>query len=323
MARVFLAGASGYIGQFVARELSRRGYEVVCFLREGSQISGEYPGVEFRLGSICQPGQLHRDGFRGERFEYVVSCLGSRTGALEDAWDVEYRANRALLAEAKQAGAHQFVLLSALCVQRPKLAFQKAKLAFESALKESGVGYSIVRPTAYFKSLAGQVERVKAGRPFLVFGNGLRTSCKPISERDLARFIVDCLGDASKLNRVLPIGGPGDAITPREQGELLFELCGRPARFRQVPFKLFSVMEAALSALVPLIPSLEDKRELLRIGRYYASHSMLCWDPDRAHYDAALTPSYGSDTLADFYQRIVADGMRGQELGEHALFAKL
>ncbi|MEM1154135.1 MAG: NAD(P)H-binding protein [Pseudomonadota bacterium] len=323
MARVFLAGASGYIGQFVARELSRRGHEVVCFLREGSQISGAYPGVEFRLGSICQPGQLHRDGFRGERFDYVVSCLGSRTGAFADAWDIEYRANRALLAEAEQAGVSQFVLLSALCVQRPRLAFQKAKLAFESALKESGVAYSIVRPTAYFKSLAGQVERVKKGRPFLLFGNGLLTSCKPISERDLAAFIVDCLGDTSRLNRVLPIGGPGDAITPREQGELLFEICRRPARFRQVPLKMFTIMEAALSTLVPLVPSLEDKAELLRIGRYYASHSMLCWNPQSARYDAAMTPSYGSDTLADFYRRVIADGMRGQELGEHALFAKL
>lgn len=323
MGRVFLAGASGYIGQFVARELCRRGYDVVCFLREGSQISGAYPGVEFRLGSVCQPGQLRRDGFCGESFDYVISCLGSRTGAVEDAWDVEYRANRTLLTEAQRAGARQFVLLSALCVQRPELAFQKAKLAFEAALKESGVGYSIVRPTAYFKSLAGQVERVKKGKPFLVFGNGLGTSCKPISERDLAAYMVDCLGDMSKINCVLPIGGPGDAITPREQGELLFQLCGRPARFRQVPLKLFSIMETALSAFVPLVPSLEDKCEFLRIGRYYASHSMLCWNPQSAHYDAAMTPSYGNDTLADFYRRVIADGMRGQELGEHALFAKL
>jgi divinyl chlorophyllide a 8-vinyl-reductase len=50
------------------------------------------------------------------------------------------------------------VLLSAICVQKPLLEFQRAKLAFEAKLQEAGdITYSIVRPTAFFKSLAGQV----------------------------------------------------------------------------------------------------------------------------------------------------------------------
>jgi divinyl chlorophyllide a 8-vinyl-reductase len=54
------------------------------------------------------------------------------------------------------------VLLSAICVQKPELAFQHAKLAFERALIDSGLAYTIVRPTAFFKSLSGQVDRVSA-----------------------------------------------------------------------------------------------------------------------------------------------------------------
>ena len=76
------------------------------------------------------------------------------------------------------------------------------------------------------------------GKPFIVFGDGTETACKPISERDLASFIADCLEEERLRNRVLPIGGPGDALTPRDQGALLFELTGmdqgelaRPARF--------------------------------------------------------------------------------------------
>ncbi len=43
-------------------------------------------------------------------------------------------------------------------LQRPLLEFQKAKLAFEEKLMGAGdITYSIVRPTAFFKSLAGQV----------------------------------------------------------------------------------------------------------------------------------------------------------------------
>ncbi len=59
----------------------------------------------------------------------------------------------------------QFILLSAICVQKPKLAFQHAKLAFEQKLMASGLTYSIVGH-GLFKSLSGQVERVKQGKAF-------------------------------------------------------------------------------------------------------------------------------------------------------------
>lgn len=90
-----------------------------------------------------------------------------------------------------------FVLLSAICVQRPKLAFQSAKLAVEAGLAASGLHYSIVRPNAYLKSLSGQLVRLRAGKPFVVFSDGKVMACKPLSDRDLARYILGCLDDPS------------------------------------------------------------------------------------------------------------------------------
>ena len=147
-----------------------------------------------------------------------------------------------------------FVLLSAICVQRPLLEFQHAKLAFEAALIESDLMFSIVRPTAFFKSLSGQVERVKRGKPFLVFGDGALTACKPISDDDLADYLADCLEDDRRWNRVLPIGGPGEAITPLQQGEALFILLGRKPRFRRVPLALLDTVIGTLYWEVPTAP---------------------------------------------------------------------
>jgi divinyl chlorophyllide a 8-vinyl-reductase len=256
----------------------------------------------------------------GEHFDYAISCLGSRTGGIEDAWRIEHQANCHLLDACLEAGVHHFVLLSAICVQKPRLAFQHAKLAFEQALMNSGLGWTIVRPTAFFKSLSGQVGNVKRGKPFVMFGNGELTRCKPISERDLAAFIAECLRDPQKLNRVLPIGGPGEAITPYQQGQMLFNLCGQPARFRRVPLALFDFIIAALGAPARFLPALRDKVEFARIGRYYASESMLVWDPVAGRYDAGATPSWGSDTLEEFYRRVISEGLGGQELGDHAMF---
>jgi divinyl chlorophyllide a 8-vinyl-reductase len=265
------------------------------------------------------PAAIARDGFRGEHFDAVVSCMASRTGAPADAWAIDHQAHRDVLAAAQSAGVGHFVLLSAICVQKPLLAFQHAKLAFEAALIQSGVTYSIVRPTAFFKSLSGQIDRVKRGKPFLIFGDGALTSCKPISDGDLAAYLADCLEDECRWNRVLPIGGPGAAITPREQGDALFAALGRTPRFRQVPVALLDAIIAGLGAAGRLVPALAAKAELARIGRYYATESMLVLNPATGRYDAAATPSTGTETLFDFY-RTLAAGAAAPDRGDHAVF---
>jgi divinyl chlorophyllide a 8-vinyl-reductase len=326
--RVFLLGATGTIGRATLRALTRRGHEVACFGRRAAGVDHR-PGLNesegplarpmVRFGDVANLGSLASEGFRGERFDTVISGLASRTGKPKDAWAVDYQAHVNALSVAQHAGVEHFVLLSAICVQKPLLAFQRAKLAFEKHLIESGMAYTIVRPTAFFKSLSGQVERVKRGRAFLVFGDGRLTACKPISDDDLAEYLVDCLADESRRNRILPIGGPGAAITPREQGEHLFALLGRTPRFREVPVAVLDGVIGLLGVLGRVVPALADKAELARIGRYYATQSMLVLNPQTDRYDAAATPSTGTETLQDFYARLV-NGAPLPERGDHAVF---
>ncbi|MDO8905226.1 NAD(P)H-binding protein [Hydrogenophaga sp.] len=326
--RVFCIGATGTIGRATVLALVRHGHEVVCFVRPNSGVGGRlapqecerlWPGATVRVGNVTDPVSLVRDGFQGEHFDAVVSCLASRTGTPRDAWAIDHQAQLHVLAAAKQAGVAHMVLLSAICVQKPLLAFQHAKLAFEKALIASGLTYSIVRPTAFFKSLCGQVERVKKGKPYLVFGDGTLTACKPISDGDLADYLAACLMDANLHNRVLPIGGPGEAITPRALGEHLFKLLGQPARFRQVPVGLLDGIIAGLGVAGRVVPALADKAKLARIGRYYATESMLVWDAEAGRYDAAATPSTGSETLWAYCEQLV-HGAAAPERGDHAVF---
>jgi divinyl chlorophyllide a 8-vinyl-reductase len=326
--RVFVIGATGTIGQATVRALLRRGHTVVCFVRPRAGVGGRltppesarlFPGATVRVGDVRSAASLERDGFCGERFDVLVSCMASRTGAPKDAWAIDHEAHELALAAARTAGVNQVVLLSAICVQKPLLAFQQAKLAFEKTLIESGLTYSIVRATAFFKSLSGQIARVKAGKPFLVFGDGTLTACKPISDDDLGDYLAGCVDDTRRHNKVLPIGGPGKAITPREQGERLFELLGQTPRFKQVPVALLDTIIAVLGLLGRVSPPLAAKAELARIGRYYATESMLVWDPVAGRYDAAATPSAGRETLFDYYARLVS-GELAPERGDHAVF---
>ena len=315
-----MVGATGTIGRATVRALLRHGHEVVCFVR-ARQLGNAalFPGAMLREGDVTDPASLARDGFCGEPFDALVSCLASRTGAPKDAWAIDHQAQLNVLNAARAAGVQQVVLLSALCVQKPLLAFQKAKLAYERELVASGLNYSIVRATAFFKSLSGQVERVKRGKPFLIFGDGTLTACKPISDDDLGDYLAGCLNDASRYRRILPIGGPGEAINPRQQGEALFALLGRPPRFKQVPVALLDGIVGVLGTLGRLLPPLAAKAELARIGRYYATESMLVWDAAAGRYDAAATPSHGTQTLVDHYRALLG-GTAHNERGEHAVF---
>lgn len=293
-------GATGTVGKATLAELLLRGHDVFSFGRA--------------QGNVTDASSIERDGFRDEAFDAVVSCMASRSGLPRDSWAIDHKAHSLLLAAAKKNGVKQFVLLSAICVQKPKLAFQHAKLAFEAELIASGINYSVVRPTAYFKSLSGQVARVQKGKPYLIFGDGRLTSCKPISDQDLARFMANCLEDSALQNAILPIGGPGPAMTPREQGETLFQIMGQPPKFRAVPVALLTGIIFVLRAL-----GLSDKAELARIGRYYATESMLAWNPSTNQYDAAATISFGADTLQQFHAKLLL-GEASVDLGEHAVF---
>lgn len=314
--RVLVAGASGTIGGAVVRMLVARGHGVTGLLREGTSSKAaadelREKGAQALFGDLNDPASLHGI-FADGAFDIVISCMASRSGAPRDARAVDYQANANLLAAAERAGVQHFILLSAICVQKPLLAFQHAKLAFEAELRASDMDHTIIRPTAFFKSLSGQVERVRNGKPFLLFGNGELTRCKPISDADLAAFIADCMVDPSRRNTTLPVGGPGPAISPRQQGEILFELTGREPRYRSVPVGMFTIAAGVLSLGARFSGWFAEKAEYARIARYYATESMLVLDRQSGEYDEDATPEYGSDTLRNHYAGLLAEGSRGR-----------
>ncbi|MEM7081566.1 MAG: NAD(P)H-binding protein [Pseudomonadota bacterium] len=312
---VLLAGATGYVGRAVARELVARGYGVTAMARDQEQT---VPDCEMLNYEQLEAGPSEDTNTRV--YDAVISCVASRSGAPQDAWRVDHDLNQRLLSFARNVGARQFILLSAICVQKPKLAFQFAKLAFEQALIDSGLTYSIIRPTAYFRSLSGQVERLRQGKPFLLFADGKQTACKPIARRDLAAFLVDCIDRPDRHNAILPIGGPGPAITARQQGELLFYAMQKPPAFRAVPPSMFVWFARVLTPLGWLLPTMAVKAEFARIAHYYATESMLWWNPETGEYDADATPSTGDITLSDHYAQLVRENTTDHDAGSHKLF---
>merc|ERR1719362_44676 len=341
--KVAVFGATGYIGKIVASELAARGHTVQAFTRASSGIGAkqsvsdvkamfsERDNVEILVGDVTSQDSIKAalNSCEGGPPAAIVCCLASRTGGRKDSFDIDYQATVNCIKAARETKASNFVLLSAVCVQRPLLAFQEAKLLAEAELQKEGdeMAYSIVRPTAFFKSLVSQVKAVKGGAPFVMFGDGTEVKCKPMSEQDLASFIADCLWDPAKKNAVLPIGGPGEAMSFKEQGELMFSVLGREPNFICVPYGVFDAVQSVLDFGASLFPdAMTDAAEYGRIGRYYAEQSMLVLDPATGKYSSEMTPGYGKTSLQDFLTEALQEGstkLDEQKLGDQGLFERL
>ena len=313
--KVLLLGYTGYIGTTLANVLLEKNIQIVCPVRNERALKKKENIVFVNMSQIESFIETSK-----VKPTTVISCIASRKGGITDSWDVEYTLNKFFLNLCKRVGINRFILLSAICVQKPTLEFQKAKLAFETLLKNSTLEYEIIRPTAFFKSLSGQIDRVKKGKSFIVFGNGELTTCKPISARDLSEFIIGFVLRKRAENKIHLVGGPGPPISPKNQAELLFKLSKNEKKITRISPSLFLVIIYVLMPLSKISKKIQDFREFLKIAYYYATESMLFWDEKNHAYSSDKTPEFGKDTLEDYYKKILDKDVVYKELKDQKLF---
>ena len=301
MKKIFVAGATGYIGINVVKSALEKNFSVIVATRKKS-ADFDLKDQNLKVLKISENDNSWTDYLQD--VDVFISCIASRSGAPKDAHYVDFKLNKLLLEKAKDIKCSQFILLSAICVQKPKLAFQFEKLAFEKELQNSGLNFSIIRPTAYFKSLSGQIKNIKKGKSYVYFGDGKLTQCNPISERDLSLFILSCIADENKWKKILPIGGPNQSLTPKNIGQMLFEIFEVTPKYKSFPTKILDAIRLLLMIASPFSGWARDKSELVKIAKYYATESMLVWDESEARYDSLKTPSTGKDTLEQYFYAV-------------------
>lgn len=348
--RVAVAGATGYIGRVVVQELVRRGYPTAALVRDASTISSQtskcIQGAELIECNVCDESSV-ANAYAAFKPSSTICCLASRSGTKRESFEVDYGGGKKVfLAQEKVALdyyneqinnggkdtsqpslSHHYVLLSAYCVGKPLLQFQLAKLQLEREIqaqstadqgKDGKLFHSIVRPTAFFKSIDGQIESAREGLPVLYFGDGT-CAANPICEEDLANYLIDCAVHPRKtdmLNKCRDVGGPDvPPITKKQQIEIIYDTLGVAITKRwtvSIPVVLLDFLINTFSNLEKaskLIPSkdksesfqrqFEDAAEIVRIVRYYATEPMVAIGPGSVQ---------GKRKLADHFQTIAARG---------------
>ena len=164
MQRVLVAGATGYLGGFVAREFKARGYFVRALARSPRKLDHLWDLADDIIeGEVTRPETLEHvcDGI-----DAVFSSIGiTRQKDGLTFRDVDYQGNKNLLEVALRAGARKFVYVSAF--NGPNLRHLDIGAAHEDfvdELKASGICYAVLRPTGYFSDMGEILEMARRGR---------------------------------------------------------------------------------------------------------------------------------------------------------------
>jgi len=227
--RILVAGATGYLGGFVAREFKARGHFVRALARNPQKMDDMKDDLdEIVKGEITVPESIQKIC---EGIDVVFSSVGiTRQKDGLSFRDVDYQGNLNLLQIAQKAGVKKFIYISAF--KGPEmlhLDIMKAHEDFVNVLKASGMNYAIIRPNGYFSDMASFFDMAQKGRVYL-FGPGTNR-INPIHGADLA---VTCADAVSGEGQEIDAGGP-EILSYRDIAEIAFEALGRPVKTTSVP----------------------------------------------------------------------------------------
>lgn len=284
---VLIVGATGYIGNAVVAESVRQGYNVIAVARS-KKSDCQFDGAELVLADVSDPASIAKIFER--KIDVVISCLATRSGLPKDFDDIDYKATLNVLNAAQASGTEKFILLSAICVRKPELPLQLAKLKMEDELMRSGIDYTIVRPTAYFWVFDSQTRRIAQGKPGFMVGAGTQVRHNPIAKEDLAEFLVSSIGDSERKNRIFILGGPevpDNILSHRDSLLMIFEVLGKEPRIISIPDWVYMALVRITWFIGLFIRRVAVFSAFLSVVHYYLVNDM-------------RAPGYGSITLRQY-----------------------
>ena len=155
MSTVLVTGANGFVGSYVVPELVGAGHHVVALVRDDRAAAAvtarldadQARGVSFRVGDVVSGSGLAEALAGVDAVVHLVAIPRDRDGG-KSLLRVNLGGTRTLLDAAATAKVRRFVHLGALGVtDDPDLHYATSKARAEKAVRESGLDWTILKPS--------------------------------------------------------------------------------------------------------------------------------------------------------------------------------
>ena len=272
--RIFLTGATGFVGGHLRRVLVQEGHQVVGFARHSPPLD---EGVQWVAGEITDVDAL-RDGMDG--CQAVIHLVGIIREQGEQTFErMHVQATEAVLAAMRRLQISRILHMSALGAgPKATSAYFRTKWQAEEAVRASGCDYTIFRPSIIFgpgdgfmSLLASQLRRYPV---IPVIGRG-EYLLAPIAIQAVAAAYAQALQmNGETKGRVFELCGP-EALTYMRILAIIARQLQVRKRYVHLPLSLVSLAVHLARLLHLPTPITRDQLNMLVVNNVCHDDSAL------------------------------------------------
>jgi uncharacterized protein YbjT (DUF2867 family) len=273
---ILVTGASGFVGSHTVPALLAAGHRVVAMVHHraaGEALLGRLPAAarsafELREADVTRRTTLPPALAGVDAVVHLAAIPRDRSGGADLA-RVNTGGTRAVIDAMAAAGVRRLVHMGALGVaDDPRLHYASSKARAETAVRDSGLDWTILKPSlqfgpgdGFFNIVAGLVRLSPGIVP--VPGDG-KSRFQPIFVGDVATVIVRSLADPSTIGETLELGGPRYWTYREITGEVLRAL-GKRRAILPMPIPLIRLVAGTAERLGLPFPVATDQLRQLRL----------------------------------------------------------
>jgi uncharacterized protein YbjT (DUF2867 family) len=235
--RIFITGATGFVGRAVVPALRAHGYAVRCLVRRGSEpdLRG-LEAIERVEGDVLSPEALERDMAGCDTVVHLVGIIRETPATASTFERIHTQGTINVLEAAAATGVRRYLHMSALGARAgARSRYHRTKWAAEEAVRASPIPWTIFRPSIVYGAadqfvnmLAAMVRRY----PLVpVIGTG-QQRLQPVPVEQVAEAFARAVALEATVKHVYEVCGP-DAVTMLQLLDLIGAAFGR-ARVRKV-----------------------------------------------------------------------------------------